>query len=110
VNQKIEGYFDICKARGLTGDQGVLIPSSNVKHLMLRQDVVEAVEKGKFHVYPIETVDQGIELLTGLSAGDLDKEGVYPEKSINGLVQASLSEFAERRAAFGKETGDDGDG
>jgi len=109
VNQKIEGYFDICQARGLTGAQGVLIPAANVKHLMLRQDVVAAVEEGKFHVYPIETVDQGIEALTVVSAGVVDKEGNYPEKSINGLVQASLSEFAKRRASFGKETGDDGD-
>jgi len=109
VNQKIEGYFDICAARGLTGDQGVLIPSSNVKHLMLRQDVAQAVVEGNFHVYPIEMVDQGIEVLTGVPAGEADDEGVYPEKSINGLVQANLSEFAERRASFGKGTGDEGD-
>jgi lon-related putative ATP-dependent protease len=109
VNQKIEGYFDICKARGLTGDQGVLIPASNVKHLMLRQDVVEAVEQGQFHVYPIETIDQGIEVLTGVAAGGVGVDGTFPEGSINGLVQVRLGEFAERRASFGKGAGDDGD-
>ena len=100
VNEKIEGFFDLCKARGLTGEQGVLIPASNVKHLMLRQDVVEAVADGQFHVYPIETVDQGIEILTGMLAGEPDEEGNYPEGTINGLVQAQLIKLAEERAAF----------
>jgi lon-related putative ATP-dependent protease len=107
VNEKIEGFFDICKARSLTGDQGVLIPKSNIKHLMLRQDVVDAVSEGKFHIYPIETVDQGIELLTGVAAGEADESGVYPEDSINGLVNAQLSELATRRAAFTKAQEDD---
>jgi len=107
VNEKIEGFFDICKARGLTGNQGVLIPASNVKHLMLRQDVVDAVREGQFHIYPIETVDQGIEVLTGIPAGEADESGAYPEDSINALVQEKLSEFAERRAAFAKAQEDD---
>jgi lon-related putative ATP-dependent protease len=107
VNEKIEGFFDICKARGLTRDQGVLIPVSNIKHLMLRQDVVDAVSEGKFHIYPIETIDQGIEMLTGIPAGEADSKGAYPEDSLNGLVQAKLSEFAERRAAFVKSQEDD---
>ena len=107
VNEKIEGFFDICKARSLNGDQGVLIPASNVKHLMLRQEVVDAVAEGKFHVYPIETIDQGIEVLTGISAGEADEEGVFPEDTINGMVQAKLGEFAERRAAFAKAQEDD---
>jgi lon-related putative ATP-dependent protease len=107
VNEKIEGFFDICKARGLSGDQGVLIPTSNVKHLMLRQDVVDAVREGKFHVYPIETIDQGIEVLTGIPAGEPDESGAYAEDSINGLVQTQLSEYAERRAAFVKAQEDD---
>jgi lon-related putative ATP-dependent protease len=107
VNEKIEGFFDICKARGLNGVQGVLIPESNVKHLMLRQDVVDAVAEGKFHVYPIETIDQGIEVLTGIPAGEADEEGVYPEDTINGMVHAKLSEFAERRAAFIKAQEED---
>ena len=95
VNEKIEGFFDICNTRGLTGDQGVLIPDSNAQHLMLRDDVVQAVSEGKFHVYPIESIDQGIELLTDMSAGELDDEGAYPEDTINGKVQARLKKFAD---------------
>jgi len=102
VNEKIEGFFDICKARGLTGDQGVLIPVSNVKHLMLRQDVIDAVTDGEFHIYPVETVDQGIEILTGLPAGERDEEGNYPEGSVNYLVEKRLRELAETRAQFGE--------
>ncbi len=79
VNEKIEGFFDLCKARGLTGDQGVLIPEANVKHLMLRQDVVEAVAAGQFAVYPITTIDEGIEVLTGLPAGEPGGDGRYPD-------------------------------
>lgn len=95
VNEKIEGFFDICQSRGLDGNHGVLIPDSNVQHLMLREDVVQAVEEGKFHVYPIETIDQGIELLTGITAGEPDEEGEYPEDTLNGKVQARLARFAE---------------
>jgi predicted ATP-dependent protease len=102
VNEKIEGFFDVCQARGLTGEQGVLIPVSNTKHLMLRQDVVEAVEAGQFHIYPVETVDQGIEILTGLPAGERDEGGNYPEGSINYLVETRLTELAEKRAEFAK--------
>ena len=102
VNEKIEGFFDVCKARGLTGEQGVLIPVSNVKHLMLRQDVVKAVDDGQFHIYPVETVDQGIEILTGVPAGERDEEGNYPEGSINRLVETRLAELAEKRAEFTK--------
>jgi lon-related putative ATP-dependent protease len=101
VNEKIEGFFDICKARGLTGEQGVLIPTSNVKHLMLRQEVVEAVEAGQFHIYPVKSVDEGMEILTGLDAGDRDKHGDYPEGSVNGRVKAALDRLAERRRSFG---------
>ncbi len=100
VNEKLEGFFDVCKARGLTGEQGVLIPASNVNHLMLRQDVVEAVAEGRFYIYPVETVDQGIEILTGLPAGEPDEEGNYPEGTVNGLVQAQLVKMAEQRATF----------
>ena len=100
VNEKIEGFFDVCKARGLTGDHGVLIPASNVKHLMLRRDVIEAVAEGKFHIYPIETIDQGIEALTGIPAGEPDASGVYPEGSINARVMVRLAELAEKRSAF----------
>jgi lon-related putative ATP-dependent protease len=100
VNEKIEGFFDLCQARGLTGDQGVLIPASNVKHLMLRSDVVEAAAAGRFHVYPVETVDQGVELLTGTLAGERGPDGRFPEGTVNARVVARLAEMAERARAF----------
>jgi lon-related putative ATP-dependent protease len=100
VNEKIEGFFDICKSRGLSGEQGVLIPASNVQHLMLRNDVVEAVENEVFSIYPVETIDQGIELLTGLPAGEPDDEGRYPADGINARVFEGLAELARRRKAF----------
>lgn len=100
VNEKIEGFFDICKARGLTGDQGVIIPQSNVKHLMLREEVVAACAEGKFRVYAVEDVDQAIELLTGISAGEPDAQGVVPEGSLNYLVAAQLAEMSALRQAF----------
>ena len=95
VNEKIEGFFDICRSRGLTGEQGVLIPAANAKHLMLRQDVIEACEQGKFHVYPVTTVDEGIELLTGIAAGARDGDGRFPEGSINRRVEERLAILAE---------------
>lgn len=110
VNDKIEGFFDICSERGLTGDQGVLIPSANRKHLMLRQDVIDAVEAGEFHIYPIETIDQGIEILTEREAGHPDEQGSYPEGTINAMVQARLVEFAEQRARFQKRMSSDQQG
>ncbi|NBC16815.1 MAG: AAA family ATPase [Bacteroidetes bacterium] len=100
VNEKIEGFFDVCKGRGLTGEQGVLIPHSNVKHLMLRQDVVEAVEAGRFHVYPVEIIDQGLALLTGQPAGAPDEQGQYPEGTVNHRVTQRLAQFAARRRQF----------
>src|SRR5690606_19650713 len=100
VNEKIEGHFDVCRARGLTGEEGVLIPASNVKHLMLRHDVVEAAREGKFKIYAIETIDQGIEILTGMPAGERDAEGRYPEDSINGRVERRLAGFAEAARRF----------
>jgi lon-related putative ATP-dependent protease len=102
VNEKVEGFFDICSARGLTGSQGVLIPSTNVKDLMLRADVRQAVAEGKFRIFPVEHVDQGIELLTGVPAGEADAEGNYPADTINGKVQTRLkrlAELAEKRQA-----------
>ena len=109
VNEKIEGFFDVCRARGLTGDQGVLIPKSNVQHLMLREDVVEAARQGKFAVHPIEHINHGIEILTGVKAGDRGNDGRFPAGTINGLVEAKLRSFAERARAFGARTGS-GDG
>ncbi len=96
VNEKIEGFYDVCRQRGLTGDQGVLIPVQNVPELMLRSDVVEAVEKGEFHVYPVATIDHGIEILTGIAAGERNREGVYPEGTINGLVSRRLQDLTEK--------------
>ncbi len=93
VNEKIEGYFDVCVAAGLTGDQGVLIPESNVKHLMLKDEVRAAVREGKFAIYPIRTVLEGIELLTGVSAGKRGKDGKFPEDSVYGKAEARLVSF-----------------
>ncbi len=99
VNEKIEGFFDVCQRRGLTGEQGVLIPASNVQHLMLRHDVVEAAAAGRFSVIPIYTIDQGIELLTGLPAGLPDATGGYAEGTINRRISARLAAFAQRAIA-----------
>jgi predicted ATP-dependent protease len=107
VNEKIEGFFDVCQARGLTGKQGVIIPASNVENLMLRQDVVETAEAGQFHIYPMQTVDQAMELLTGIPAGARDAEGDWPEDSINQRVEARLIELAERQRDFADESGKD---
>ncbi|CAA7614937.1 ATP-dependent protease LA [Magnetospirillum sp. LM-5] len=93
VNEKIEGFFDLCAARGLTGRQGVLIPATNVAHLMLRADVVEACRQGRFAIYPIQTIDQGIALLTGKPAGTANAAGRYPPGSVNARVQARLKAF-----------------
>ncbi|MDA1035465.1 MAG: ATP-binding protein [Chloroflexi bacterium] len=96
ATRKIEGFFEVCKAKGLTGEQGVLIPASNVSSLVLRQEVVDAVKAGQFNVYAIETVEQGIELLTGVAAGELDDEGHYPDDSINARVVNALEAMSER--------------
>jgi lon-related putative ATP-dependent protease len=95
VNQKIEGFFDVCRARGLTGDQGVIIPSANVRHLMLRQDVMDAVAEGKFHIWPVSSIDEGMALLTGRAAGEPDQNGIYPKGSVNQAVAGRLTEIAE---------------
>jgi lon-related putative ATP-dependent protease len=100
VNEKIEGFFDVCQARDLTGEQGVIIPASNVQHLMLRRDVVDAVKAKQFQIYTVETVDQVIELLTGIPAGKRGKRGEFPEGSINQLVEARLIELAETQRDF----------
>jgi lon-related putative ATP-dependent protease len=103
VNEKIEGFFDVCAARGLTGTQGVLIPESNAQHLMLRADVVEACAAGRFAVFPVRTIDQGIQLLTGRAAGERGGDGKYPEGSVNRLVEDRLAAFAKARQAFGRD-------
>lgn len=100
VNEKIEGFFDLCARRGLTGRQGVVIPAASVRHLMLREDVVEASRNGQFHVYPVETVDQAMAVLTGLPAGEPDAKGVMPSGSINQRVDSALSAMTDAQHAF----------
>jgi predicted ATP-dependent protease len=99
VNEKIEGFFDICRARGLNEEQGVLIPRSNVQHLMLREDVVEAVKNRQFSIYAVSTVDEGIEILTGVKAGQRGADGHFPAGTVNRLVEDKLASFAERSRA-----------
>jgi lon-related putative ATP-dependent protease len=101
VNEKIEGFFDVCRARGLSGEQGVLIPAANVRHLMLRADVVQAVRDGKFRIYPVASIDQGIEILTGLPAGERDADGLFPEGSLNQRVELRLIMLSELARAYG---------
>ncbi len=101
VNEKIEGFFDVCAARGLNGEQGVLIPEANRTNLMLRHEVVDAVAAGRFHIYAVSTVDQGIELLTGVPAGERDATGQFPPGTINCRVEQRLSDYAERMRSFG---------
>ncbi|MBI2186454.1 MAG: AAA family ATPase [Acidobacteria bacterium] len=107
VNEKIEGFFDVCRARGLTGNEGVLIPAANKRHLMLRADVVEAVAAGTFHVYAIDTVDQGLQLLTGVPAGGRDVTGQFPSGTVNCLVEQRLAALARQAQAF-KVSGEEG--
>ena len=102
VNEKIEGFFDLCVARGLTGRQGVLIPKANVTNLMLRADVVEAIRKKRFSIFPITTIDQGIELLTGRSAGRLGRNGRFSANSVNRLVQDCVRDLADKRVQFAR--------
>ena len=112
VNQKIEGFFDLCKAVGLTGEQGVMIPRQNVRNLMLRDDVVEAVRAGSFRIYEVGSIGEGMELLTGLPAGERDAEGKYPEGTVDYLVDGQLQEYSEALQAFGRRNGEtpsDGD-
>ena len=102
LNEKIEGFFEVCKAKGLNGKQGVLIPASNVRNLMLKEEVVEAVKAGNFHIYPVSTTDEGIEVLTGLKAGQLLEDGSFEPNSINDRVQKRLATLAERLRDFTK--------
>ena len=106
VNQKIEGFYHSCQAAGLTGRHGVMIPESNIKDLMLRKEVVQAVKDGKFHIYAVKTIDEGIEILTGKEAGEKKADGTYPKGTINALVDTKLKELAKGLRAFGKEDRD----
>jgi lon-related putative ATP-dependent protease len=100
VNEKIEGFFEVCKAKGLSGKQGVMIPVSNVQNLMLKEEVVEAVQQGKFHIYSAKTIDEGIETLTGVKAGVRDKDGNFEEGSVNALVDKRFREMVDKLAAY----------
>lgn len=100
VNEKIEGFFDICSKRGLTGEQGVLIPEANIKNLMLKREVVRAVEDQKFHIYPVTTIDEGMEILTDLDMGERNTDGIYPDETINYRVEERLNRFAVIRKQF----------
>jgi predicted ATP-dependent protease len=100
VNEKIEGFFGVCKARRLTGSQGVIIPTANMNHLMLRNEVVDAVAAGQFHVYAVESIDQAAALLSGLPAGEEDADGNFPEGSVNFRVAARLVELSLMRQAY----------
>jgi len=103
VNYKIEGFFEVCKAKGLTGKQGVIIPKSNLKNLMLKEEVIEAVKEGKFHIYPISTVDEGMEILTGVRAGKRRKDGKFPKNTVNRLVEDKLLYLIKRQQELKKE-------
>ena len=100
INQKIEGMYDVCRVLGLTGDQGVLMPKRNLRNLMLRDDVVEAIKNGKFHVYAVDTIDEGMEVLTGGTAGERSDDGAYPEGTINHLVDRRLKKLNESMRGY----------
>jgi len=103
VNEKIEGFYDVCRARGLNGRQGVIIPQANVADLMLRQEIVDKVTKGKFHVWAVRDVDEGIEILTGIKAGRRLKTG-YQKGSINDRIERKLRDYSERLRAASKDS------
>ena len=100
VNEKIEGFFELCKAKGFTGRQGVIIPESNAQNLMLKEEVVEAVKARKFHIYPVKTIDEGIEALTGVKAGIRRPDGTFEEETVNHLVDKRLREIAQKLREF----------
>jgi lon-related putative ATP-dependent protease len=100
VNEKIEGFFEVCKAKGLTGKQGVMIPESNVQNLMLKEELVDAVKDGKFHLYSVKTIDEGIEVLTGVKGGERRKDGTFEEGTVNYIVNERLKNMAEKLRGF----------
>lgn len=105
VNEKIEGFYEVCKARGLTGDQAVLIPESNVQNLMLKEEIVETAKRGEFHIYPVKTIEEGIELLTGVKAGKRRADGSFEDGSIFQLVDQHLTEMAQKIKEYSSMTG-----
>ena len=106
VNQKVEGFFEVCREKGLTGKQGVMIPGANTKNLMLKREVIRAVKQKKFHIYQVSSVEEGIEILTGMPAGKADKKGNYPEGTVYGAVQKKLRHYLECSKKIKKEFGD----
>ncbi|MCH8030136.1 MAG: AAA family ATPase [Candidatus Dadabacteria bacterium] len=110
ANQKVEGFFRVCRAKKLTGKQGVVIPHQNVKNLMLHSDVVEAIEEGKFHIYPVESIDETIEILMGREAGERGEDGEFPEGSVNYLAEQRLKSLAEDYKKFQQKGGKEGEG
>ena len=104
VNHKIKGWYDICKYKGLTGNQGVMIPAKNVRNLMLDQEIVDAVKDGKFNVWPVSTIEEGIAVLTGMEAGELQEDGTYPEGSLFRKVNDRLQKISEIVREFGKDS------
>jgi predicted ATP-dependent protease len=109
VNEKIEGFYDVCAARGMKGGEGVLIPAANVVNLMLRKDIVDAVRAGGFRIYPVTTIDEGIEILTGIPAGTAGPDGAFPRGTVNARVAARLADFASAARRFALRVGE-GDG
>jgi predicted ATP-dependent protease len=107
VNEKIEGFFECCKMRRLTGEQGVMIPRRNARHLMLDHEVVEAVREGKFSIWAVDTIDEGIEILTGVKAGRERKDGTFSPGSVHGRVKARLKKLLEDSARLRKKLGKD---
>jgi predicted ATP-dependent protease len=100
VNEKIEGFYEVCKLKGLKGDESVMIPKSNVQDLMLKEEVVKAVKDGRFHIYPVSTIDEGIEILTGVKAGERRKDGAFEPNTLNDKVDRRLKEMAETLTRF----------
>jgi predicted ATP-dependent protease len=100
VNEKIEGFFEVCKAKGLTGQQGVMIPESNMQNLMLKEEIVDAVKAGKFHIYSAKNINEGIEVLTGTKVGKKQQDGTFEEGTVNYRVNKKLKDMAEKLKEF----------
>jgi len=100
VNQKVEGMYDVCRIAGLTGDQGVMVPHQNLRNLMLRSDVVQAIKEGRFHIYSVKTIDEGLEILTGCPAGERGPDGAFPEGTVNYLVENRLRELNQSMRGY----------
>jgi predicted ATP-dependent protease len=100
VNEKIEGYFSVCKLKGLSGEQGVMIPASNVQNLVLSDEVIQAVREGRFHIWSVGHIDEGIEVLTGRKAGQRGADGLFEEGSVNSLVDSQLRAYSEMWASY----------